>query len=373
MRMFQPNAINYRNLVFWEHQSDTTVENILQYFLSESDQDSALIVELSENMKFYQLSKLFRRVLDSIRHKSDIIDFRDIDRSKGDIEKVEGYKTFNTALKKLRTSNSRKDSILFEIEKLRDYIIEYRPYFKKAYAESSFTGRCFYRSCVFTFFYSIAVYLSSCIQVEIPKTPEAGKVKLTFRDEKELKKTFVFQSLIKLNKYFKEGKVKEFLKKGDLAVDNGKALIESVQKTHSLKEDVSVAAIIIGIPIAIFGIIFLIREIIFYFFKFRKYLASEFAIAAEYLELNAELQSDSKTRKKQIEMAKRYAKIADAINVKSERTTKQVEKEIKKELIEDKKVQSQKETPKERETTTDNDDASYSDKYSGTAVNAPLF
>ena len=79
-----------------------------------------------------------------------------------------------------------------------------------------------------------------------------------------------------------------------------------------------------------FGIVFLIREIIFYFFKFRKYLASEFEIASEYLALNSELQKDKNTRAKQIKMAEKYHKIADAINVKSDITTKQIEKEIKK-------------------------------------------
>ena len=120
-------------MIFWENQSDATVENILQYFLSESERDDIDIVNFSESMKFSQLSKLFRRVLDSTRNKTEIIDFRDIDKSKGDLEKIEGYATFNAALKQLRTANSRNDSILYEIEVLRDNIIKYKSSFKKSY------------------------------------------------------------------------------------------------------------------------------------------------------------------------------------------------------------------------------------------------
>lgn len=353
--MFNNKPISYRTMTFWETHPDATVDNILQHFLSESVNDDISIKSLSEAMKFSQLSKLFRRILDSTRNKTEIIDFRDIDKSRGDLEKIEGYKTFNKALSQLRTANSRNDSILYEIEILRNNIINYKPSFKKAYDDSSFIGKCFYRSCVFTFFYAISVYLSSCIQIDIPKTPGGGKVMMSIKPDGEIGKTFVFQSVRKINKYFKDGKVKEFFKK-DISIDNGKALIESVQKTNSLNEELTATMLIVGIPIAIFGIVFLIREIIFYFFKFRKYLASEFEIAAEFLELNSELQSDKSIRSKQITMAKRYRKIADAINVKSEITTKQVEKEIKKELVEDKKAQENDDIDEEEANEIDNTD-----------------
>ena len=343
----------YRDMILWEGTPNATVEDVIKYFLSESVQDDNDINNLSESVKFSQFSKIFRRVLDSIKKKTDVMDFRDIDASKGDLEKIDGFETYDKALKQLRQANSRKDSILYEIEQLKNNIIKYRTEFKKAYTDMSFTGKCLYRSAVYTFFYSMSVYLSTCITVEVPSG--GGKIQLKVDVKREMEKTFCFQSVRKLNKYFSDGKIKEFFKK-DVFDDNGQSLIKTVKESYErtledgseavpIREDFGISiGIIIGIPIAIFGIIFAIREIIYYFYKFRKYLSNEFTIAAEYLELNAELQSDKSTRKKQLEIANRYRKIAEKIAVKSDLVTKQVNAEIKKELVEDNKYIAQKDS-----------------------------
>jgi hypothetical protein len=353
--------MEYRNLIFWESDLNTSVENVLQYFLSESLQDDADIENLSESVKFSQFSKVFRRVLDSIRNKTDIMDFRDIDRSKGDIEKIEGYKNFKEAMRQLRQANSRKDSILFEIDNLHSNILKYKNEFKKSYNDISFTGQCLYRSAVYTYFYAVSMYLATCIVVEVPQA-NAGRVEMKVDVKREMEKTFAFQSVRKLNKYFSDGKIKTFFRK-DVSSDNGADFIDKIKNSNvtpvksnfALSSGALISGIIIGLPIAILGIIFLIREIIFYFYKFRKYLANEFSIAAEYLELNAELQDNKTTRKKQLEIAERYRKIADKIRVKSDMVTKQVEKEIKKELVQDNKYAAEKGTLADKMNKDDSD------------------
>lgn len=338
-----PN-VEYRNLVFWEDDNNTCVEHILQYFLSESVEDDNTIVNLSEDMKFFQFSKVFRRILDSIRNKANLVDFRDIDRSKGDLTRVDGYGTFDRALKQLRQVNSRKDSILQEIVELHDNILRFKTPFKESYAEDSFTGISLYRSSVFTFFYGVSMYLATFVTVKVPQG--GSKPMIIVDGREEINKNFAFQSVRKYNKIYRDGKVQQFFKNGDISKDDGESFIKSIRDSKTLPNTRSSISgqsilvggmIVVGLSIAIFTIINLIRETLFYFYKFRKYLDREFSIAAEYLELNAELVDDKAVRARQLKIAERYRKIAESIRVKSDMTTKQVEKEIKRELVLDQK------------------------------------
>lgn len=300
------------------YSNDTS--DYLKFFLCESPHELHKIDLLSEEMKTDQISFIMKKMLNSVRSKSELIDTRDIDNSGGDLKKVQGYERIRECITQLKvisgTIGASPVDSLIELEK---NILKNQAAFMEGYKKDNFLIMTLYQTLVMDYFYGTMLYIASVVK----PVRDANSFKLSADPRSAgvlVGKRRVFINIHKFNEAFKNGKIKYYFNKAN---DN-------------LSEEMAFLATV-GLAIAaVFFVIFLIRESILLFFKLRNNLSKEFRITSDFLELNslALKKTNPEVSKRQAELAKTFSEYADAIKIEAESADNYTEMEIKKEVRE---------------------------------------
>lgn len=303
---------------------------ITEYFdLSDKGTFSYLksIEEADQNKVLLALtSKLY----DHLVEKVDDIDFGDIPKSRGDINKLPNYDKVVDCISIIRgileNAHQDIDSILV-LENAVKNLNEYKEVFVKGYQLNMELPMVVYNTMVLSIYSGISILISSCIEF-IKSTDDTGfDIALDKVQLKKTKDALIFRDLKIINSSFDKGALPNAL--NQMLRQNSKNLVGPAVGTIAL------AGAIIGV---ILNIIPILRELVYFFLYSRTKVANYFDAQSALLQMNAynlaaKATNDSKDveeiKKKQLKIADKFKKIANVISVKSNKAEISAEKETK--------------------------------------------
>lgn len=285
-----------------------------------------------ETMKLKRLSEdkhisISNRVMDSMldtvqkQFKDDPI-LGDVLKTKGDITVIKKYSDMEDSLNALLSlyASSRGSSLpreILDLEVLHNYLLKNKSLFKKAFDLNLREVEFFYASLCLTLFHTVALCIIRTVKYvkdgEMHRTVLSGSI-----DD-----PVVMSNLTTVTRNIRSGKVDEFLK---TALKEGKSLREFVIPTA------------IGLAL---WVVWNIRDMVYYFFTARKKVSIWFDSYAVFLEMHAvkTARTNKGAAKKQLNIAKKFHKIASTFDVEMESHSKRVVKQLKKmdnnELVKD--------------------------------------
>ena len=171
-----------------------------------------------------------------------------------------------------------------------------------------------YRSLVCDLFYGTMMLIAGCVEV----VRERAGVTVRASARAALGELYVFSNIRRFNESFASGRVDAFL--GD-------------EKSY-LSEDVALLGTLAFGAAACLAVIMIIREAILLFYSVRRSIATEFKIVAQFLEINSASLSDRNVARRQEELAKSIADLADRINVQNSMAESVARDQIRKEVVE---------------------------------------
>ena len=313
--------------------TDTETRKVL-LAVNEADQNKVL-VSLT--------SKLYDNVVDRV----DDIDFGEIERTKGDIEKLPNFTTLHECLNNMarlliefKQDTKPVDTIA---ESVSD-IIESKPIWTKAYAINAELPMITYNTIVLAIIEATSYMVSMC--VEFVKSPSQDTMQIMI-DRSALTKSkghLLFKNLESFNDAYRKGQVEKAMMH-ILDETVSKKTIESSKKNFiggiGFYTGGAAVAAVVGVAGLLFCIIPIIRELIFLFFYYRVKISDFFEVQADLLQVNSynvqnnrlDLTKDERKKisNKQMKVAEDFRKVARKIAVDGAQAEKSASKDIKSE------------------------------------------
>lgn len=313
--------------------TDTETRKVL-LAVNEADQNKVL-VSLT--------SKLYDNVVDRV----DDIDFGEIERTKGDIEKLPNFTTLHECLNNMarlliefKQDTKPVDTIA---ESVSD-IIESKPIWTKAYAINAELPMITYNTIVLAIIEATSYMVSMC--VEFVKSPSQDTMQIMI-DRSALTKSkghLLFKNLESFNDAYRKGQVEKAMMH-ILDETVSKKTIETSKKNFiggiGFYTGGAAVAAVVGVAGLLFCIIPIIRELIFLFFYYRVKISDFFEVQADLLQVNSynvqnnrlDLTKDERKKisSKQMKVAEDFRKVARKIAVDGEQAEKSASKDIKSE------------------------------------------
>lgn len=313
--------------------TDTETRKVL-LAVNEADQNKVL-VSLT--------SKLYDNVVDRV----DDIDFGEIERTKGDIEKLPNFTTLHECLNNMarlliefKQDTKPVDTIA---ESVSD-IIESKPIWTKAYAINAELPMITYNTIVLAIIEATSYMVSMC--VEFVKSPSQDTMQIMI-DRSALTKSkghLLFKNLESFNDAYRKGQVEKAMTH-ILDETVSKKTIESSKKNFiggiGFYTGGAAVAAVVGVAGLLFCIIPIIRELIFLFFYYRVKISDFFEVQADLLQVNSynvqnnrlDLTKDERKKisNKQMKVAEDFRKVARKIAIDGVQAEKSASKDIKSE------------------------------------------
>lgn len=284
-------------------------------------------------------SKLYDNVVDRI----DDIDFGEIERTKGDIEKLPNFETLHECLNNMarlliefKQDTKPVDTIAESVAN----IIESKPIWTKAYAVNAELPMITYNTITLAIIEATSYMVSMC--VEFVKSPSQDTIQVMI-DKSALTKSkghMLFKNLESFNEAYNKGQVTKAMEGVIAEVASKKSI--AVDKKAFLgfyMGGAAAVASVIGLAGLLFCIIPIIRELIFLFFYYRVRISEFFDVQADLLQVNAynvqnnRLDLTAQERKnisnKQMKVADDFRKISKKIAVDGAQAEKSASKDIK--------------------------------------------
>ena len=286
------------------------------------------------------LVSLTSKLYDNVVDKVDDIDFGEIERTKGDIEKLPNYQTLYECLNtmaKLLVEFKQDTKPVDTIAECVSNLIESKDIWTKAYALNVELPMITYNTMVLAVIDATAYLVSMC--VEFVKSPSQDTMQIMI-DKSALTKSkghMIFKNIESFNEAFKKGQVE-------------KAMLHVIGENASKKNFLGIGlytsfgvgvAAVAGIAGLLFIIIPVIRELIFLFFYHRVKISEFFEVQADLLQISAynvennRLDLTKEERKKisakQMKVASSFRSISNKIAVSGNEAEKSASKDIKKE------------------------------------------
>ena len=284
-------------------------------------------------------SKLYDNVVDRI----DDIDFGEIERTKGDIEKLPNFETLHECLNNMarlliefKQDTKPVDTIAESVAN----IIESKPIWTKAYAINAELPMITYNTITLAIIEATSYMVSMC--VEFVKSPSQDTIQVMI-DKSALTKSkghMLFKNLESFNEAYNKGQVTKAMEGVIAEVASKKSI--AVDKKAFLgfyMGGAAAVASVIGLAGLLFCIIPIIRELIFLFFYYRVRISEFFDVQADLLQVNAynvqnnRLDLTAQERKnisnKQMKVADDFRKISKKIAVDGAQAEKSASKDIK--------------------------------------------
>lgn len=284
-------------------------------------------------------SKLYDNVVDRI----DDIDFGEIERSKGDIEKIPNFETLHECLNNMarlliefKQDTKPVDTIAESVAN----IVESKPIWTKAYAVNAELPMITYNTITLAIIEATSYMVSMC--VDFVKSPSQDTIQVMI-DKSALTKSkghMLFKNLESFNDAYNKGQVTKAMEAVISEVVSKKSIDTSKKNFLGFYMGGGVAvAAAVGVVGLLFCIIPIIRELIFLFFYYRVRISEFFDVQADLLQVNAynvqnnRLDLTSAERKtiskKQMKVADDFRKIAKKIAVDGNQAEKSASKDIK--------------------------------------------
>lgn len=290
-----------RNMVvLQDFPANATFEQNLQYLLCESMEEQRALSLLSESDKAFSARTVVKKISKYIKDKCDSIDFRDVDKSRGDITTCSIYKQQKAAMTELLRDfpEFAKTPAYNTLSTLEKNIIKNVKSWKTAYSLKQTTNILLYRTLCHLYFHCVSVIVGKCVHIEWTKDKFGTKrPTLKYSTPSGLEKASFLQTAAKFNTYYNNGYIAEYLR------------TSKDQEEQALQESIFVTATIA--LVAFLAILTTIRELILKFFTWRRAISKEFKVGAEYLEFKAALNDNNP--EKQRELAEKFTSIADFI------------------------------------------------------------
>lgn len=270
--------------------------------------------------------KLFQSIMDRSH-----IDFGDIPKSKGDIERYSGCSamrdTLDVLLKIAREEGAKDlENAVNIVETAITNIHHLKPVYVKAYATKSDIGIMDYQTYTLTCIEATTTLM--CSYIDFIKTPSSPTYQLSLKDTKYRANSLYISQLEKFNKVNASG---EYAKYIGMAANKGKENLFGIDDAVLLG-GVAVSAIALSIiPVT--------RELIYLFNESRRKVADLFALQAYFLEMNratVEANTEMKPEKKkkvldkQEKLRKKFLFLADKIKVSSVKANESAQKKLDK-------------------------------------------
>ena len=303
---------------YFDETMDTTSYENLSMILSFSEAEQGNAIMILAN-------KLYKMIVNKITD----IDFKEIERSKGDITKFAQYKKTKESIDTLMTIANQSKSGIEEVNVLNECmknLEENKDIFIKGFKNDISIIKYFYNTIVLGLVSDIGFMTVVC--VEFIKNPESN-VSLEIKNLENYKSKFylVHRNLVKFNDGCSKGEIQKCF--------NG--LINSKIKHESIVGTVGIIGTIIAVATTIvFLILPILRDLTYLFFSFRAHLSDWFAVQSELLEANItrlkslRAKSDSETKSiidAQSKWSKRMAKISEFLSIKYSPAAKNAEKQ----------------------------------------------
>lgn len=314
------------------------------YDLSDSYTMNKVLIEASSNKESI-VANLANRLYKNIKNDVTNIDFRSIERSKGDIKKIDGYNNLiecidvmSKLIKEYGQSTILTDHISTAIHN-----IETRTrVFEKAYSIRSEIIVMTYNTMCIAIVSSISLLISTCIEYIKNKdnTITTAFDKAAYNKSKS---HVLFNSMQEFNNMCRKGDFDR------MTVGLFKANLANIKEAVYFDdyESLNESVIVFGTIIAIFGIgMFfstvlnvlrvIIRNIVYWYYAMREDISTYLRIQAEFLEINAENlahrdnglsdEKKEKIKKEQLEWAQKFRKLSNDIMVKDGRAQNETKK-----------------------------------------------
>lgn len=310
--------------------TDTETRKVL-LAVNEADQNKVL-VSLT--------SKLYDNVVDRI----DDIDFGEIERSKGDIEKLPNFETLHECLNNMarlliefKQDTKPVDTIAESVAN----IIESKPIWTKAYAINAELPMVTYNTITLAIIEATSYMVSMC--VEFVKSPSQDTMQVMI-DKSALTKSkghLLFKNLESFNDAYRKGQVTKAMEHVLNETISNKTIDTSKKNFlgFGIYTGGAAVAAVVGVVGLLFCIIPIIRELIFLFFYYRVRISEFFDVQADLLQVNAynvqnnrlDLNKEERKNisKKQMKVAEDFRKIARKIAVDGAQAEKSASKDIK--------------------------------------------
>lgn len=307
--------------------TDTETRKVL-LAVNEADQNKVL-VSLT--------SKLYDNVVDRI----DDIDFGEIERSRGDIEKLPNFETLHECLNNMarlliefKQDTKPVDTIAESVAN----IIESKSIWTKAYAINAELPMVTYNTITLAIIEATSYMVSMC--VEFVKSPSQDTMQVMI-DKSALTKSkghLLFKNLESFNDAYRKGQVTKAMEHVLNETISNKT-IDTSKKNFLGFGIYTGGAAVVGVVGLLFCIIPIIRELIFLFFYYRVRISEFFDVQADLLQVNAynvqnnrlDLNKEERKNisKKQMKVAEDFRKIARKIAVDGAQAEKSASKDIK--------------------------------------------
>ena len=223
---------------------------------------------------------LANKLYNMIVNKLEDIDFKEIERSKGDITKFAQYKRTKDCIDTLMTIANQSKSGIEEVNVLSECmknLEENKDLFVKGFKHDVSIIKYFYDTIVLGLISDIGFMTVVC--VEFIKNPESN-VTLEIRNLEEYKSRFylVHRNLIKFNDACAKGELQKAFKP---LVDN------KIKHEGAFALGAAITTIILVATAIVFIILPILRDLTYLFFSFRAHLSDWFEVQSDLLSANA--------------------------------------------------------------------------------------
>ena len=332
---------DWRNI----YRSEEYVRAMNEFFDITDRETRKVLLAVNEADQNKVLVSLTSKLYDNVVDRVDDIDFGEIERTRGDIEKLPNFSTLHECLNNMarlliefKQDTKPVDTIA---ESISD-IIESRGIWTKAYAVNAELPMITYNTIVLAIIEATSYMVSMC--VEFVKSPSQDTMQIMI-DKSALTKSkghLLFKNLESFNDAYRKGQVEKAMNHVlDDAVS--KKTIDSSKKNFiggiGFYTGGAAVAAVIGVAGLLFCIIPIIRELIFLFFYYRVKISDFFEVQADLLQVNSynvqnnrlDLTKDERKKiaSKQMKVADDFRKVARKIAVDGAQAEKSASKDIK--------------------------------------------
>lgn len=333
-------AVDWRDI----YRSEEYTRAMNEFFDITDRETRKVLLAVNEADQNKVLVSLTSKLYDNVVDRVDDIDFGEIERSRGDIEKLPNFETLHECLNNMarlliefKQDTKPVDTIA---ESVSD-IIESKSIWTKAYAVNAELPMITYNTIVLAIIEATSYMVSMC--VDFVKSPSQDTMQIMI-DKSALTKSkghLLFKNLESFNEAYRKGQVTKAMEHVLDETVSKKTMDTSKKNFLGLGIYTGGAAVaaVVGVAGLLFCIIPIIRELIFLFFYYRVRISEFFDVQADLLQVSAynvennrlDLNKEERKNisKKQMKVADDFRKIARKIAVDGATAEKSASKDIK--------------------------------------------
>lgn len=331
-------AVDWRDI----YRSEGYTRAMNEFFDITDRETRKVLLAVNEADQNKVLVSLTSKLYDNVVDRIDDIDFGEIERSRGDIEKLPNFETLHECLNNMarlliefKQDTKPVDTIAESVAN----IIESKGIWTKAYAVNAELPMITYNTITLAIIEATSYMVSMC--VEFVKSPSQDTMQIMI-DKSALTKSkghLLFKNLESFNEAYRKGQVTKAMENVIDEVVSKKTIDTTKKNFLGFYTGASAAAAVVGVVGLLFCIIPIIRELIFLFFYYRVRISEFFDVQADLLQVNAynvennrlDLTKEERKNisKKQMKVADDFRKIARKIAVDGATAEKSASKDIK--------------------------------------------